>query len=466
MPVSHILHTLNTSRSAVVTLSDTRIVIIITSKSDQNVYVVKNGDPMSLDLFLIREQFPALQRPAVFFDNPGGTQIAKKSIDRMTSYLTMHNANHEGAFATSIESDAVLAEAHAAMADLLNAASPDEIVFGNNMTTLTLHVSRSISRTWNPGDMIVVTHMDHDANISPWLLAAKDRGVKVRWVDFDLENGTLDLEDMQAALQEQPKLVAVGYASNALGTINPVKKIIRMAHEAGALVYVDAVQYAPHGMIDVQDLDADFLVCSSYKFFGPHAGILWGRYDLLDSLMAYKVRPASDTPPGKFETGTQNHEGIAGVLGTVEYLEWLGARFGGHYQGDGFDRYTGRRLRLKQGMAAMHAYENEISRLMLDILEETPGVHLYGLRDPRRIDERVPTFSFTLKGWHPRQLAERLAQDGIYTWDGHYYAVAVVERLGLMESGGMLRAGPVHYNTLDEVQRFGETLMRIAGEKN
>jgi len=417
---------------------------------------------MPLDVFLIRDQFPSLNRPAVFFDNPGGTQIAKRSLDRMVSYLTIHNANHEGAFATSIESDAVLHAAHIAMADFLNAANADEIVFGNNMTTLTLYVSRSIARAWNVGDTIVVTRLDHDANASPWLLAAQDRGVQVRWVDFDVENGTLDMEDMQRALESKPRLVAVGYASNALGTINPVKKVIEMAHAAGALVYVDAVQYAPHGPIDVQDLGCDFLVCSAYKFFGPHAGILWGRYELLDSLMAYKVRPASNTPPGKFETGTQNHEGIAGVLGAVEYLEWLGQRFGDANGDADLGAYSGRRRTLKAAMKAIRAYEYEVSRLMLDILEETPGVHLYGLRDPRRIDERVPTFSFTLKGWHPRDLSERLGQAGIYTWDGHYYAVSVVERLGLAESGGMLRAGPVHYNTLEEVHRFGEALGKIA----
>lgn len=417
---------------------------------------------MPFDLFLIRDQFPSLNRPAVFFDNPGGTQIAKRSLDRMVSYLTMHNANHEGAFATSIESDAVLHEAHIAMADFLNAANADEIVFGNNMTTLTLYVSRSIARAWNAGDTIVVTRLDHDANASPWLLAAQDRGVQVRWVDFDVENGTLDMEDLQRALESKPRLVAVGYASNALGTINPVKKVIEMAHAVGALVYVDAVQYAPHGPIDVQDLGCDFLVCSAYKFFGPHAGILWGRYELLDSLMAYKVRPASNTPPGKFETGTQNHEGIAGVLGAVEYLEWLGQRFGDANGDADLGAYNGRRRTLKAAMKAIRAYEYEVSRLMLDILEETPGVHLYGLRDPRRIDERVPTFSFTLEGWHPRDLSERLGQAGIYTWDGHYYAVSVVERLGLADSGGMLRAGPVHYNTLEEVQKFGEALGKIA----
>lgn len=417
---------------------------------------------MTLDLFTIREQFPALRRPAIFFDNPGGTQIAQKSIDRMTSYLTLHNANHGGAFATSIESDAVLEESHRAMADLLNAARPEEIVFGNNMTSLTLHVSRSIARTWNPGDEIVVTRLDHDANITPWVLAAQDRGVKVRWVDFRPEDGTLNLEDFEQALENRPRLVAVGYASNALGTINPVTKLVQMSQAAGALVYIDAVQYAPHGPIDVQALGCDFLVCSSYKFFGPHAGILYGRYELLDELMAYKVRPAPNDPPGKFETGTQNHEGIAGVLGAVEYLEWLGALFGGRYEQDYSERYSGRRLRLKQAMTAIRAYEYETGRAVLDILEETPGVQIYGLTDPRRLEERVPTFSFNLKGWHPRQLAERLAREGIYVWDGNYYALAVTERLGLEDSGGMVRVGPVHYNTMEEIERFGQALGKIA----
>ena len=417
---------------------------------------------MTLDLFTIREQFPALRRPAIFFDNPGGTQIAQKSIDRITSYLTLHNANHGGAFSTSVESDAVLDEAHLAMADLLNAGRPDEIVFGNNMTSLTLHVSRSIARAWKAGDEIVVTRLDHDANISPWVLAAQDRGVNVRWVDFHPENGTLNLEDFQKALENRPRLVAVGYASNALGTINPVAKLVQLAHAAGALVYIDAVQYAPHGPIDVQELGCDFLVCSSYKFFGPHAGILYGRYELLDELTAYKVRPAPDLPPGKFETGTQNHEGIAGVLGAVEYFEWLGALFGQQYESKYSDRFHGRRLRLKQAMNALRAYEFEISRLLLEVLEETPGVQIYGLTDPRRLEERVPTFSFNLKGWEPRRLAEKLASEGIYVWDGNYYALAVTERLGLEEGGGMVRVGPAHYNTVEEVERFGQVLGRLA----
>jgi cysteine desulfurase family protein (TIGR01976 family) len=421
---------------------------------------------MSIDLNLVREQFPSLIRPVIFFDNPGGTQIARKSLDRIVAYLTLHNANHEGVFPTSIESDAILDSAHAAMADFLNAALPEEIVFGNNMTTLTLHISRSISRLWRRGDEIVVTHLDHDANITPWALAAEDQGVNVRWVDFNPEDGTLNLEGMKKALEGRPRLVAVGYASNALGTINPVKEIINLAHAAGALVYIDAVQYAAHGPIDVQDLDCDFLVCSSYKFFGPHAGILYGRRDLFEELYAYKVRPASNSLPGKFETGTQNHEGIAGVLGAVEYFDWLGSTFGEDQYRKYHDQYQGRKLRLKQALAAVRAYEYEISRSVLKVLEETPGVKLYGLKDPLRLEERVPTFSFTLKGWHPRLLAERLAKERIYVWDGNYYAPAVTERLGLEDKGGMLRVGPVHYSTLEEVDLFGNALRKIAAEAN
>ena len=425
---------------------------------------------MTLDLAAIRNQFPALRRqaelasPAIFLDNPGGTQISQPSLDRITAYLVEYNANHEGAFLTSQLSDRVLEEAHAAMADFYNAACPEEIVFGNNMTTLTLQVSRSIARTWKPGDEIVVTHLDHDANITPWVLPAQDRGCTVRWVDFHPEDGTLNLEDLRRALEGKPRLVAVGYASNALGTINPVAEIIQMAHAAGALVYVDAVQYAAHGPMDVQQIGCDFLVSSSYKFFGPHAGILYGRYDLLDELFAYKVRPAPNGPPGKFETGTQNHEGIAGVLGAIEYFEWLGETFGGDYAEKYAGRYADRRLRLKQAMAAIRAYEFEISRALLDVLEEMPGVTIYGLTDRRRLEQRVPTVAFRLQGWHPRQLAERLGEEGIYVWDGNYYALAVTERLGLEESGGMVRVGPVHYNTVEEIHRFGKALGRIAAQ--
>jgi cysteine desulfurase family protein (TIGR01976 family) len=409
---------------------------------------------MSLDLASIRQQFPSLQRPAIFFDNPGGTQVARQCLERMTQYLTEHNANHDGAFATSRLSDAVIDKARAATADFLNAARPEEIVFGANMTSLTLHISRSISRTWQPGDEIVVTRLDHDANFTPWVLAAEDRGCRVHRVDFHPEDGTLDMQSLAAALQGKPRLLAVGYASNALGTINPLAQIVQMAHAAGALVYVDAVHYAPHGPIDVQDLGCDFLVCSAYKFFGPHAGVLYGKYELLDELSAYKVRPAPDDPPGKFETGTGNFEAIAGVLGTLEYLEWVGETFGEAYAEIYQERYSERALRLKQAMSAIRAYEYGLSQTLLDVLEETPGVKIYGLTDRRRLEERVPTVSFTLKGMHPRRVAEELDKENIYVWDGNYYALSVTERLGLEESGGMVR-GPLHHNTVEEVERFG-----------
>jgi cysteine desulfurase family protein (TIGR01976 family) len=308
----------------------------------------------------------------------------------------------------------------------------------------------------------VVTRLDHDANITPWTMVAEERGCTVRWVDFDVEDGTLRLDTLEAALEHKPKIVAVGYASNALGTINPVKKITQMAHEAGSLVFVDAVQYAPHGPIDVQEVGCDFLACSAYKFFGPHMGLLYGRYDLLESLKAYKVRPAQDNPPDKFETGTKSHEGIAGILGALEYLEWVGSTFGGVYQEKFADRYTGRQLHLRQAMAAIRAYEYEVSRALLEVVSSTPGVRLYGPSDPHRLEERVPTYAITVEGRNPREVAELLDQENIYVWDGNYYALAVTERLGVEESGGMVRIGPVHYNTLDEITRFGEALKKIA----
>ncbi len=418
---------------------------------------------MSLDLKAIRQQFPSLDRPAVFLDNPAGTQIAQHSLDRINKYLLECNANHEGMFETSRKSDEVLHEAHTAMADFLNAKRPEEIIFGNNMTTLTLHISRSLARNFNAGDEIVVTRLDHDGNISPWMLAAEDKGCKLTWVDFDVEDGTLKVDEFEKALARKPKLVAFGYASNALGTINPVRKLTKMAKDAGAIVYVDAVQYAPHGPIDVQDVGCDFLVCSSYKFYGPHAGILYGRYDLLNELMAYKVRPASNELPYKFETGTQNHEGIAGVLGALEYFEWLGNQFG-EKQADAWKEagFNGRRLVYKQALSAVRAYEFELSRALIETIQSVPGTRIYGLTDMKRLDERVPTVAFTLEGKHPKDIANKLGDAGFYVWDGHYYALAVVERLGLLEQGGMVRVGPTHYNTLDEIARFGEALKKIA----
>jgi cysteine desulfurase family protein (TIGR01976 family) len=416
---------------------------------------------MPLDLPTIRSQFPALSRDAIFLDNPAGTQVARSVVDRIKDYLVEHNANHEGAFATSRESDALVEEARMAAADFLNAPDPHEIVFGPNMTSLTFNLSRSLVRTFNPGDTIVVTRLDHDANVTPWVLAAEDRGCNVIWIDFHPEDGTLNMDEMLEAIARKPRLVAVGYASNALGTINPVREITEMAHEAGALVYIDAVQYAPHGPIDVQKLGCDFLVCSSYKFFGPHVGVLYGSYDLLDSLRAYKVRPAPKDPPGKFETGTGNFEGMCGVLGALEYIEWVGQTFG-EEQAERFARdYAGRRLYFKQGMAAIRSYEFELSRTLLDILAETPRVRVYGITDARRLEERVPTCAFTLAGKSPRQVAEELDEANIYVWDGNYYALEVTTRLGLEESGGMVRVGPVHYNTVEEIKRFGEALGRI-----
>ena len=418
---------------------------------------------MTLDLFIIRQQFPSLDRPAVFFDNPGGTQIAKHSLDRINRYLLECNANHEGAFATSQQSDAVLHEAHTAMADFLNASSPDEIVFGQNMTTLTLHISRSLARTLNPGDEIVVTRMDHDANISPWMLIAEDCGCNLTWVDFDVEDYTLKVDEFEKALEKKPKIVAFGYASNATGTINPVRKLTKMAKDAGALVYIDAVQYAPHGPIDVQALGCDFLVCSAYKFFGPHVGILYGKLELLEGLKAYKVRPAPNNSPGKWMTGTQNHEGIAGVLGAIEHFDWLADQFADTQKQDlAEEGYSGRRLNLKAAMTSIRAYEFELSCALIEAIQAVPGTHIHGITDMKRLDERVPTVSFTLEGKHPLEIAEALGKEGFYVWDGNYYALAVTERLGVESSGGMVRVGAAHYNTVDEVARFGEILKKIA----
>jgi len=418
---------------------------------------------MTFDLNLIRQQFPALDRPAIFLDNPAGTQIAQHSLNRINRYLLEHNANHEGQFETSRRSDEVLHEAHAAMADFLNAARPEEIIFGNNMTTLTLHMSRSLARNLQVGDNILVTRLDHDANIAPWMLIAEDKGCNLLWVDIDVEDGTLDVEDFARALEKKPKIAAFGYASNLLGTVNPVKKLTKMAHDAGALVYIDAVQYAPHGPIDVQDIGCDFLACSSYKFFGPHAGALYGRYDLLNELKAYKVRPASNELPYKFETGTQNHEGIAGVLGALEYLQWLGMQFGADQESAWSEAgFSGRKLELKKGMSAMRAYESELSKALIEIVESVPGTRIYGVTDMDRLAERVPTVSFTVEGKDPEQLANAIGKENIYVWNGHNYALAIVERLGLLDAGGMIRVGPVHYNTLEELEKFGEVLKKVA----
>ena len=431
-------------------------------KIDKEIRIPK-GESMSLDLETIRDRFPGLKRPAIFFDNPAGTQVAQSTLDRMTDYLINTNANAAGEFATSRESDAVVSQARQAIADFLNASHPEEIIFGPNMTTLTLHLSRSIARSLEPGDTIVVTHLDHDANITPWTLIAVDHGCNVAWVDFDVEDGTLLMESYAAALAQKPKLVALGYASNALGTINPIKEMTQMAHQAGAWVYIDAVQYAPHGPIDVKDLDADFLSCSAYKLYGPHIGILYGRYDFLDKMMAYKVRPASNELPWKFESGTQSWEGIAGVLGALEHLEWIGTEFGSDYKARYEAEYDGRARHLKQGMAAIQAYEYELSRKLLETLQQIPGLRIYGLDDLQRVEERVPTVAMNLEGKHPRHVAKLLDERDIFVWNGNFYALSVTERLGVEDSGGVVRIGGAHYNTFDEIDRLGEALEEISG---
>jgi cysteine desulfurase family protein (TIGR01976 family) len=411
---------------------------------------------MTLDMNSVRSQFPSLHEGAAHLDNPGGTQICKPSLERLNAYLIETNANHGGAFPTSRASDAVLESAHEALADFLHAASPDEVIFGPNMTTLTLSLSRSLATTLEPGDELVVTRLDHDANISPWLLIAGASGATVRWIDFDPTTCTLDLDSFTEAINDRTKLVAVGYASNAVGTINPVAEVVELAHRAGALCFVDAVQYAPHRAIDVQQLDCDFLAVSAYKFFGPHIGVLYGKRELLESLPAFKVRPAPDHPPGKFETGTQNHEGIAGTLGAIEYLAALGREQAGSY--DQIDHVQGRRRDLLTAMAAIEDHERELTAALLETLAGFPEVRIYGLADGDHLDERVPTVSIRLRGHEPRRVADVLGQCGVFVWDGNFYALAVTERLGVEQSGGLVRIGLVHYNTLEEIEQLADGL--------
>ena len=419
------------------------------------------------DLSQNRKYFPALNqtldgRPVVFFDNPGGTQCPQMVIDAVSHYLSCDNANHGGAFATSQRSDEMLHDAHQAMADMLGAAFADEIVFGANMTTLTFGVSRALARELKPGDEIVVTQLDHDANIAPWLLVAQDTGAVIRWVDIREEDVTLDMVSFEAAITDRTKIVATGYASNAVGTINDVKAIMDMAHAAGALAYIDAVQYAPHGPIDVQALGCDFLVCSAYKFFGPHVGILYGKLDLLDRLVAYKVRPADDRPPYKFETGTLNHEGIAGTRAAVEYLAQI-SNFNPPKEREASSQMSNasRRERVVAGMMAIKEYEKTLSARLISGLQQIKGLKIWGITDLTQLDRRVPTVSFTLEGHSPREIAEYLGQRGIYVWDGNYYALAIMERLGLQPTGGMLRVGAVHYNNLAEIHRLVDTLTEL-----
>lgn len=421
--------------------------------------------PNSFDPISLRKQFPSLKlqvidRPAIFFDGPGGTQTPQRVIDAMSQYLGQDNSNLGGAFLTSQRTGQVVTKARQAMADFFHSARPEEIVFGQNMTSLTFAMSRAISRTWNPGDEIVVTWLDHDANITPWVLAAQDRGVQVRWLDFQPGDCLLNLEQLSELLNEKTRLVAVTYASNAVGSIVDVAQVAELAHRVGALVYVDAVHYTPHNPVDVQAIDCDFLVASAYKFFGPHTGILYGKYELLDSLEAYKVRPAPDGPPGKWETGTQSFESLAGVAAAIDYLESIGQEQG-FEMGEDADRYDGRRLRLKRAMNAVKAYEESLSLHFLQQAVDVPGLRVHGLTDIERLSERAPTFAVSLAGHKPRDVAEYLGQQGIFVWDGHYYAVAVMDKLGKLDSGGLVRIGFAHYNTVDEIQRLISALKNL-----
>ncbi|MCS7055808.1 MAG: cysteine desulfurase-like protein [Thermoflexales bacterium] len=414
------------------------------------------------NLSAIRSEFPALARehagrPLVFFDAPGGTQVTRRCLDYMVEYLTRHNANTHGAFITAQESDALIEAAHEAAADLLNAERKEEIVFGQNMTSLTFALSRSIGRTLRDGDEIILTRLDHDANFSPWQLMAEERGVCVRVVDIRPEDCTLVIEDFARYLNARTRLVAVGYVSNAVGTINPIRQIANMAHDVGALVFVDAVAAAPHLPIDVRDLGADFLACSTYKFWGPHQGILYGRYELLDRLPAYKVRPADNRPPRKFETGTQSHENQAGLLGVIEYLEWLATQADIAPESNANLR-SPRAAALHRAMRAIQTYETELIGYLIERVTTIPGVRFFGIRERARMTERVPTVAIRYKDEHPRATAERLAQHGICVWDGNYYAINLTERLGVEASGGMVRIGLTHYNTREEIDRLLDVL--------
>lgn len=412
------------------------------------------------DVDALRSQFPALSieqdgRPVALFDGPGGTQVPQTVIDAVADYYRESNANHDGAFLTSRRSDALVEEAHAALADLVGAASADEIKLGANMTSLTFHLSRAITAAFQPGDEIIITTLDHEANRAPWLSAAADRGLVVHSVDIDPSDCTLDLADLDRLLNPRTRLVAFGYASNAVGTVNPVRQIIEMAHAVGAWTYVDAVHWAPHGPIDVADLGTDFLACSVYKFFGPHVGVLYGRADVLESLPAYKVRPAND----RFETGTGNFEGYAGSLAAVEYLASVGRSMAGVDEAPG--AIVDRRTAIHLGMTAIRAYEMPLYERLVDGLEQIPGARLWGITDRERFWERTPTAALTVESRHPRAIAEALGARGIAVWDGDFYASSLIERLGLAESGGVVRIGLVHYNTRAEVDRLVGALDEI-----
>ncbi len=409
-----------------------------------------------LDQDWVRAQFPALKRtvnghPAVFLDGPGGTQVPQRVIDAISGYLARDNANTGGAYSTSRNTDLMIAEARQAMADFLN-CDAQEIVFGQNMTTLTYAMSRAIGRELGPGDEIVLTLLDHDANFSPWK-ALEEKGVVIRTVKFNEADCTLDLRDLAASLGKRTRLVAVGYASNAVGTINNVAEVVRLARQAGALSYIDAVHYAPHGPIDVRALDCDFLACSTYKFFGPHMGVLYGKREHLQRFRPYKLRPNTDSIPNCWEWGTLNHECIAGIKACVDYWEELGRRAEPAIQS--------RRAAILAAHEAIHGHERKMMEKMIAGLTAIPGLKLYGITDPRRCNERCATFVVRIEGHTPLELATELGERGFFTWDGNYYALNLTEQLDVERLGGFLRIGLVHYNTHEEVDRLLAALREI-----
>ena len=402
----------------------------------------------------LRALFPSLGQevagqPAVFLDGPGGTQVPTPVMEAMSAYLSRDNANTGGLFITSQRTVETVAAARRETAHFLNAARPEEIVFGQNMTSLTFALSHALRRTWQAGDEVIVTSLDHDANVAPWIMAAADAGATVHFWEFRREDCTLRLEDLESLLRPRTRLVALTHASNAVGTIPDVAAAVRLVRRKSpeAVVFIDAVHYTPHNPVDVQALDCDFLGCSAYKFCGPHLGILYGKYAHLDRLEAYKVRASSTKPPGKWETGTQSFESIAGLRACLAYLTKLGG---------------GQEPDVRGAMARIRVYESDLTRAFLTQAPSVRGLKIYGITDPERAGERTPTFGVTLAGWNARDVAARLGEQGIFVWDGHFYALNVVDRLGLSDQGGLVRIGFAHYNTLDEVDRVVKALQNLA----
>jgi cysteine desulfurase family protein (TIGR01976 family) len=416
----------------------------------------------ALDVEWVRAQFPSLRltvngHPAAFLDAPAGTQVPKQVADAIYEYLLHENANTAGSFLTSRKTDAMLAAAHQAMADFLG-CERDEVYFGQNMTTLTFALARSIGRELNPGDEIVVTTLDHDANVAPWR-ALEERGIVVRQVDVNAPDCTLDMDDLRGKITGHTKLVAVGYAANAVGTINHVAEAVRLARAVGAYSFIDAVHYAPHGLIDVRALGCDFLACSTYKFFGPHMGVMYGKREHLERLRPYKVRPAPDYLPDRWETGTLCHEGIAGVSAAVDYIAGVGRRAVPNLPESAG---AARREAILAAYRVIREYESGLIRRLIAGLVEIPGVTIYGITDPARFDWRVPTVGMRMDRAKPPKIAAYLGDRGIFTWDGNYYAVNLTERLGVESDGGLLRIGLVHYNTAEEVERLLAALRELA----